>query len=144
MEIKRPDSEKPLYSFELRDTHWQTFFRVLAHDYKLNLLVDKEVEGTVTASLSNISLEEALETIAESQNLSLIKKKNVIRVGLNLITRIFSLKYIEAKDMLKMSSSSASSFEGAVVENQAGALQEAESESGLSGERRFIHDKHHP
>jgi type II secretory pathway component HofQ len=101
MEIKQLDLEKPLYSFELRDVEIGDLLRVLAHDYKLNLLVDKEVSGKVTASLSNISLEEALETIAESQNLNLKKKGNIILVNPNLVTKIFTLKFIEAKDILE-------------------------------------------
>ncbi len=101
MEIKQLGSDKPLYSFELRDVEIGDLLRVLAHDYKLNLLVDKEVAGKVTASLSSISLEEALETIAESQNLNLKKKGNIIRVSPNLITKIFTLRFIEAREILE-------------------------------------------
>lgn len=115
MEIKRLETEEPLYSFELRDVEIGDLFRVLAHDYKLNLLVDKEVSGTVTASLSNVSLAEALETIAEAQNLILVKKGKIIRVSPHLVTKIFGLKYIEAKGVLESQSSSgdSSSSQGA-------------------------------
>ena len=106
MEIKRSETEESLYSFELRDVAIGDLFRALAHDYKLNLLVDKEVDGTVTASLANVSLEEALETIAESQNLILQKKGNVTRVSPHFVTKIFRLKYIEAQGIFDSSSSS--------------------------------------
>ena len=106
MQIRRLETEEPLYSFELRDAEIGDLFRVLAHDYKLNLLVDKDVQGKVTASLSNVSLGEALVTITESQNLMLEKKRNVIWVRPNFITKIFSLKYIEAKKILESSTSS--------------------------------------
>lgn len=104
MEIKRLDTEEPLYSFELRDVELGDLFRVIAHDYKLNLLVDKEVSGQLTASLISISLEEAIETIAESQNLKLEKKRNILWVKPNLITKTFILKYIEAEGVLQPSS----------------------------------------
>lgn len=101
MEIKRLEGEKPLYSFELRDVEVKDLFRVLAHDYKLNLLIDKDVEGKITASLTNVSLEEVLETIAESQNIILEKKGNIVKVTPNLITKTFTLKHIEAKKLLE-------------------------------------------
>lgn len=112
MEIKRSETEESLYSFELRDVAIGDLFRALAHDYKLNLLVDKEVDGMVTASLANVSLEEALETIAESQNLILQKKGNITRVSPHFVTKIFSLKYIEAKGILDSSSSSENASSG--------------------------------
>lgn len=109
LEIKKLETEEPLYSLELRDVDITDLFRVLAHDYKLNLMVDKDVEGKVTASLTNVSLEEALETIAESQNLILKKKGNIIKVLPNLITKTFMLKYVEAKKVLESSDSESSS-----------------------------------
>lgn len=109
LEIKRLETEEPLYSLELRDVDITDLFRVLAHDYKLNLMVDKDVTGTVTASLTSVSLEEALDTIAESQNLILKKKGNIIKIVPNLITKTFTLKYVEAKSMLKSSDSSSAS-----------------------------------
>lgn len=106
MDIKRLETEEPLYSFELRDVDITDLFRVLAHDYKLNLMVDKDVQGKVTASLSNVSLEEALDTIAESQNLILKKKGNIIKIVPNLVTKIFTLKYVEADGLLQSSGAS--------------------------------------
>ncbi len=100
------DREGTLYSFELRDAEIGDVFRILAHDYKLNLLVDKGVQGKVTATLSSVTLNEMLEVIAESQNLVLEKKNNIIKVSPNLITKIFILKYIEAKSIVESIASS--------------------------------------
>lgn len=137
MEIKQIEAEKPLYAFELRDVEIGDLLRVLAHDYKLNLLVDKEVSGKITASLNAISLEEALETIAESQNLSLKKKGNVIRVAPNIITKIFKLKFIEARELLESFSSSddtSSDTSTASSENATEEAAAAEGESTASSE----------
>jgi len=100
LEIKRLESEEPLYSIELRDVQLADLFRVIAHDYNLNILIDKEITGTITASFTNVSLEEALDSIAEMHNLSLEKKGNILRVVPNLITKTVVLKYIEAKKLL--------------------------------------------
>lgn len=100
MEIKRLETEKPLYCFELREVEIGDLFRVLAHDYNLNLLVDKDVQGKVTASLSNVTLEEALATIAETQNLVLEKKGNIIVVKQRMTSRVFKLKYLKASEVV--------------------------------------------
>ncbi|OQX54082.1 MAG: hypothetical protein B5M48_01620 [Candidatus Omnitrophica bacterium 4484_213] len=99
IEIKRLDTEEPFYSFELRDAEIKDILRILGHDYNLNILIDEEVKGKVTASLRKISLEEALEKIADMQNLLLEKRGDIIVVKPNLIKKIFKLKYISVKDI---------------------------------------------
>lgn len=111
IQIKRLETAQPLYSFELREVEAGDLFRVLAHDYKLNLLVDKDVEGKITASLSNVSLEEALNSIAESLNLKLEKKGNIIWVSPHFVTQAFKLKYLKATDVVGSSNTTESSSE---------------------------------
>jgi len=103
LEIKRLESEKPLYSIELRDVQLTDLFRVIAHDYNLNMLMDQNVSGTITASFTNISLDEALDAIAEMSNLKIQKKGNIVKVSMNLITQTIVLKYIEAKKLFDAS-----------------------------------------
>jgi type II secretory pathway component HofQ len=100
IEIKRLEAEEPVYSIELRNVDLIDLFRVMAHDYSLNMVVDSEVTGTLTASFTNVSLEEALQTIAEMSNLVVKKKGNIIRISLNLVTKTFTLKNIEANKLL--------------------------------------------
>jgi len=99
LEIKRLEAEQPLYSIELRDVELVDLFRVVAHDYNFNILVDKEVSGKITASFTSITLEEAMDGIAEISNLILQKEGSMIKVSPNLITKTFVLKYIEAKKL---------------------------------------------
>ncbi len=135
LEIKRLDTAEPLYSFELKDVDLSDVFRVLAHDYKLNLLVDKDVQGKITASFSNITLEEAIEEIANSQNLILEKKKNIIAVLPNLVTKVFALKYIEAKKLLEGTSGGTNGGESGGQTGGAGAGSQAQgAESGKQSE----------
>jgi type II secretory pathway component GspD/PulD (secretin) len=100
IEIKRLEAEEPVYSIELRNVDLIDLFRVMAHDYSLNMVVDSDVTGTLTASFTNVSLEEALQTIAEMSNLVVKKKGNIIRISLNLVTKTFILKNIEAGKLL--------------------------------------------
>ena len=113
IQIKPLEGTEKLYAFELRDVEIGDLFRALAQDYKLNLLVEEGIQGKITASLSNVSLEEALETIAESQNLILEKKGNIIKVISNLITKTFILKYVEDKKLLESSAASTPQTPGA-------------------------------
>jgi type II secretory pathway component GspD/PulD (secretin) len=100
--IKPTQNQKEqLYSVELRDVQIRDLFRVLAQDYKLNLLIDNDVDGTITASFNNISLEDMLDAIAQSNNLVLNKEKNIIKIKPNLITKVFVLNHIEAKKIVQ-------------------------------------------
>ncbi len=139
IQINPVDEKEALYSFELRDAEVSDVFRILAHDYKLNLLVDKDVQGKVTATLSSVTLDEALEAIAESQNLVLEKKSNIVKVSPNLITKTFTLKYIEAKSIVESQESSSSTSldsgsdaSGAAPSSAASPVGTAETPSGES------------
>lgn len=98
--IERLDDESQVYSFELKDAQVRDIFRVLAYDHKLNLLVDNEVEGKITATMTNISLEQFLEAVAESLNLVVEKNGSFVKVRPNLITKTFILMHIEAGTVL--------------------------------------------
>ncbi len=130
IQIKPLEGKENIYSFELRNVEIGDLFRVLAHDYKINLLVDKDIQGQVTASLSNVTLEEALSAIAESQNLILEKKGNIIKVSLNLITKTVILKYVEAKKILE---SAAATAEPNLLKpnNQPAALLDKQAQSTI-------------
>ena len=138
MEIKRLETEEPLYSFELRDADIADLFRVLAHDYKLNLLIDRDVQGKITASLSSVSLEEALGSIADSQNLILEKKGNITRVSPNLITKVFVLNSIEAKQLLEPSASAGEAQGEGASESGAGAKKETSTIYDLISEKGIV------
>jgi len=120
------ETDNNLYSIELRNVELKDFFRVIAHNYNLNILVDENIQGKVTASLTNISLKEALERIAEINNLVLKKEGNVIIVKPNLITKIFILKHVEAESLLEKEDE----------QSEAGTSQESE-EGAVSQEKSY-------
>ena len=145
LEIKPLRGKKPLYSIELRDVELRDFFRVVAHDYNLNFLIDKDVTGKVTVSLTNISLKEALERIARINNLILEKSGDISIIKPNLITKIFTLRHIEAKSLLEIStgtkegnlsegsSSSSAGTTGAGVPSEASSSAGGSEMPGMSG-----------
>jgi type II secretory pathway component HofQ len=139
IEIKRLEAEEPVYSIELRNVDLIDLFRVMAHDYSLNMVVDSDVSGTLTASFTNVSLEEALQTIAEMSNLVVRKKGNIIRISLNLVTKTFTLKNIEADKLL--SGQRAASVSGAGAASGASAAPGTAATSSLSNIYDLLSDK---
>ena len=131
MKIECLDNQSQVYSFELKDAQIRDIFRVLAYDYKLNLLVDNEVEGKITATMTNISLEQFLEAAAESLNLIIEKNGSFIKVKPNLVTRIFILKYIEARTVLSSSGSAGAGEPGSTETGNSGSTETGKSENTI-------------
>lgn len=85
---------------ELRNVEIKDFLRVLANKYRLNFVIDKDVKGTITASFSHISREDALKTVLEEQNLIAVKDGDITKIKPNLVTKIFEVKYLEAAQLV--------------------------------------------
>lgn len=130
MDIAKVEGEENLYTLELRDADLGDLFRVLAHKYKLNILVDKDVKGTVTASLTNISLDEAMDRIAEMHHLIIERKGNVLIVKPDLITRVFVLKHIEAASLLQEGGGQTDQSQGTGTQEAGGSGAPSGGEGG--------------
>jgi len=105
LEIRKLKEKPSLFTIELKNADLVDFFRVLAHNYHLNILVDEKVQGKITASFTGVTLEEVLERIADMYNLKMEKRGNVIFIRPNLVTKVFCLHHIEAKTLLEEGSS---------------------------------------
>jgi len=102
MDIKPSDKNASLYSIELRDTPLLDLFRLMARDYGLNIVVDDKVTGTITATLNDIGLEEALQTIVDMKNLKIEKKGKVIIIRPNLISKTFILHHLRLHNIVSV------------------------------------------
>jgi len=108
-EVKPVSEDSSLFTIELKNTDVNDLFRLLAHDYGINVLVDERVKGTVTATLTSISLEEALAVIAQMNNLIIDRNGTVLLVRPNLVTRTFYLNFINAEELIRQSKQVSSS-----------------------------------
>lgn len=102
-ELPSPQGGGPLYAIELRDAEVADVFRILAHDYHLNLLVDHGVTGRVTASFTGIGLQEALDAMAEMNHLTMTRQGNILKLApevVKVVTKTFTLKHVEAATVL--------------------------------------------
>ena len=106
MDIKPSNKNSGLYSIELRNTPLLDLFRLMARDYNLNIVVDDKVIGTITASLSDIGLEEALQTIVDMKNLKIEKKGRVIIIRPNLVSKIFFLHHLRLRSIVSVDTTS--------------------------------------
>src|SRR3989338_2437519 len=142
IEITRLEAKEPLYSIELRNAGLNDFFRLLAHDYDINVLVDKRIDGYVTASFTNISLEAALDNIARMHGLLLEKNQGVITVKPNLITKTIVFQYIDAASFLNgyavtsLGSQGTSGSTGAASSSAVSSSTSSSTTSGTSGQTK--------
>jgi MSHA biogenesis protein MshL len=77
------------------DQNLTTVLRGLASNYGLSLDIEPEVRGTVTTTLQNVTLQEALASILTQQGYTYEITNGVLRVGgARSVTRIFTLDYV--------------------------------------------------
>lgn len=61
------DGRGPLISIELRDVELKDVLRALSQEHGINIIVDDTIKGTVTVSIKNIPLWDAIESILRSK-----------------------------------------------------------------------------
>ena len=90
-----------IYSMELRHVDLKDLLRLLAHDYHLNIAIDKDVAGEVTASFEQVTLREALDTLLSLHGYRIEQRGNIMQVTKNLVTQLFVLNSVEARTLLE-------------------------------------------
>lgn len=106
----RSDSEI-IESLEFREVDIKDVLRQLAKQFNLNIVFSEAVKGLVTVQLSNVSIEQALDSIITVNGFAYTKKENVYKVTTpeeaereGKQTRLFKLNNADAvklKDTLK-------------------------------------------
>jgi type IV pilus assembly protein PilQ len=72
-------SAKP-FSLKVRDVDIRDVLRVIAEEYKLNIVMGKGVEGRITYDIENTTLREGFNAILQSNGLGYVIEGNIIRV----------------------------------------------------------------
>ena len=103
-------------TMDFRDADIQTVLRILAYKSGVNIVTGKEVKGTVTVRLVDVAWQKALDVILKTYGYGYQQDENIITVAPlekiaeerktvqemadvePLVTRIFSLKYVDASD----------------------------------------------
>jgi MSHA type pilus biogenesis protein MshL len=82
-----------LYSFRATGQPVRLALSQLATAYKLNIVVDQDVEGLVTVDLNKLPLEKVLEAVLEPLGLAWSWQDGLLRVS-RLETRTFNIDYV--------------------------------------------------
>jgi len=105
-------SAQEVISLNVTQMDLQDVLRLIAEKANLNIIISKEVAGTVTLRLKNVDLWEALGAILEANGFSYREEEGIIRVvklgkvieeKSMLVTEVIPLKYAEAEEMKKAS-----------------------------------------
>lgn len=84
-----------LVSITAQDADLRGVLRALAEQARLDLIIDPDVNGTVTLAVENVPLRPALEAVLAPGEFSFELEDDVLRVtGKSLQTRIFTLDYM--------------------------------------------------
>ncbi len=105
-------SSQEVISLNVTQMDLQDVLRLIAEKANLNIIISKEVAGTVTLRLKNVDLWEALGAILEANGFTYREEKGIIRVVKlgevveekpMLVTEVIPLKYAPAEEMKKAS-----------------------------------------
>jgi type IV pilus assembly protein PilQ len=77
-QVLKPPTSK--VSFDFMDADVRNVLRVLSDVSKKNIVISEDVKGKVTIKLENVTYDEALDVILQSNDLARIDEGNVIRV----------------------------------------------------------------
>ncbi|MDD4907769.1 MAG: secretin N-terminal domain-containing protein [Candidatus Omnitrophica bacterium] len=92
-------------SLDYKDADLNSVLKSLAYTYNLNLVSTKDIKGSITLTLNNVTVNEALEAILTVSGYAYHRKGNLIYIypaagteDVGLITTSLMLKYLTADD----------------------------------------------
>lgn len=99
--------QAPRFSMEFRDADIRDVLRALGQENKVNVVFGDEVQGKITLSFRDVTLQEALEAILHINNLSTMQEGNILRVVRSpyaageeqLITVMVPIRYADADEL---------------------------------------------
>ncbi|MBU0600156.1 AMIN domain-containing protein [bacterium] len=112
---KKEETTSPdLISLDFRNADIIDVLRIISHKTGINIVASKNVKGTVTIKLDNVTWRNALSVLLQAYDYNYIEEGEIIRVDTKeklmkeaLMTKVFTLKYAEStklaaslKDML--------------------------------------------
>ena len=105
-------SSQEVITLNVTQMDLQDVLRLIAEKANLNIIISKEVAGTVTLRLKKVDLWQALGAILEANGFTYREEKGIIRVVKlekvaeekpMLVTEVIPLKYAKAEEMKKAS-----------------------------------------
>ena len=83
-------------SFNFKGARVQDAIRLIASQFGLDVVVGKNASGTLTANLNNVTVEQAMETVAEATGCEYTLRDRILIVNpAGMMTRVFPLRYLD-------------------------------------------------
>ena len=139
-------SVQEVISLNVTQMDLQDVLRLIAEKANLNIIISKEVSGTVTLRLKNVDLWQALGAILETSGFTYREKEGIIRViklgetieeKPMLVTEVILLKYAKAEEMKKVSQHLRSSSGTMEVDIRSNALIITDSSESIEKIRQL-------
>ena len=100
--------DEVMVDIDYKGVDLNTVLRTLAYTYGLNLVSTKSISGSVTVTLSGVSLAEALEAILSTNGYTYVKKGKILYIlegpgveNLGITTELINLHYLMAEDAIE-------------------------------------------
>lgn len=118
--IIHPENKK--ISIDYQEASLVSVLKALSYSFNLNLVTTKDIKGTVSANLKNITIDEALEAILNVNGYSFVRKNDIIYVmsakEMEMVVQPFHLSFLEAADAKQVLSKTIST-QGDIQVNEA-------------------------
>lgn len=95
------------FTMEFRDANIKDVLRAVGQASNLNMIIGDNVSGSVTISLKDVDLLEALDAILKTKGLTYVREGNIMRVvsiaeatDADMDARVFALGHANGKDIL--------------------------------------------
>ena len=140
-------SAQEVISLNVTQMDLQDVLRLIAEKANLNIIISKEVTGTVTLRLKNVDLWQALGAILEANEFTYREEKGIIRVvklgevveaKRMLVTEVIPLKYAEAEEMKKASQHLLSDSGTMEIDVRSNALVITDSSENIEKIRQLV------
>ena len=140
-------SSGEVISLNVTQMDLQDVLRLIAEKANLNIIISKEVAGTVTLRLKNVDLWQALGAILETNGFTYREEKGIIRViklgeiveeRPMLVTEVIGLKYAEAEEMKKASQHLLSASGTMEIDVRSNALVITDSSQNIEKVRQLV------
>jgi type IV pilus assembly protein PilQ len=83
-------------SFNFKDARVQDAIRLIAGQYGLDVVIGKSAGGTLTANLTNVTVEQAMNTVSDATGCEYTLQGNVLVVNpAGMKSQVFQLRYLD-------------------------------------------------
>lgn len=121
-------AENERFNVDARDLQASTFFQSLVDGTPYNVVVDPEVEGTISLDLTQVTMEEVMDVVSDLYGYEISREGRIYRIRpAGMRTRVFQVDYL---DIQRSGNSETQVRSGQVTNDDSGGSGSSDSEDG--------------